>query len=266
MVTATTEKPAGISCTLPEVLQQIQPGHRVFIDDGKIGAVVRSSSTEDEYLELYITSPMDSAAKIRPEKGLNFPDSNLNLPALTSEDMNNLDFVAKHATAVALSFVHRPQDLYELRDALHKLDHSDIGIVAKIETADAIHNLAQMLIAGLELPKFGILIARGDLAIEVGFENLALVQEDILCLCEAAHIPVIATQVLESLAKSGLPTRAEITDAAMGQRAECVMLNKGAHILEAVKLLSGLLSAEERHHLKKRIVFKEFTEQHGVFE
>lgn len=124
-----------------------------------------------------------------------------------------------------------------------------------------------MLIAGLELPKFGILIARGDLAIEVGFENLALVQEDILCLCEAAHIPVIlATQVLESLAKSGLPTRAEITDAAMGQRAECVMLNKGAHILEAVKLLSGLLTAEERHHLKKRIVFKEFTKQHGVFE
>jgi pyruvate kinase len=76
----------------------------------------------------------------------------------------------------------------------------------------------------------------------------------------------IATQVLESLAKSGLPTRAQITDAAMGQRAECVMLNKGAHILEAVKLLSGLLTAEERHHLKKRIVFKEFTKQHGVFE
>jgi pyruvate kinase len=66
-----------------------------------------------------------------------------------------------------------------------------MGIVAKIETADAIHNLAHRLIAGLELPKFGILIARGDLAVEVGFENLALVQEDILCLCEAAQIPVI---------------------------------------------------------------------------
>jgi len=138
--------------------------------DGKIGAVVRSSSTEHEYLELYITYPMDSAAKIRPEKVLNFPDSNLNLPALTSEDIITLDFVAKHATAVALSFVHRPQDLYDLRDALHKLDHSDIGIVAKIETADAIHYLAQILIAGPELPKFGILNARGDLAIEVGFE------------------------------------------------------------------------------------------------
>jgi pyruvate kinase len=140
---------------------------------------------------------------------------------------------------------------------------NDMGIVAKIETADAIHNLATPP-AGLELPKFGILIARGDLAVEVGFENLALVQEDILCLCEAAHVPVIlATQVLETLAKSGLPTRAEITHAAMGERAECVMLNKGSHILEAVKTLSGLLSAEES--IKKRHVFREFTKQRDVF-
>jgi pyruvate kinase len=159
-----------------------------------------------------------------------------------------------------------PQDLYDLRNALDKLAHPDIGIVAKIETADAIHNLAQILISGLELPKFGVLIARGDLAVEVGFENLALVQEDILCLCESAHIPVIlATQVLETLAKSGLPTRAEITDATMGQRAECVMLNKGTHILE-VKTLSRLLSLEERHHIKKRDVFREFTKQRGMFE
>jgi pyruvate kinase len=261
---ATADKPAGITCTLPEVLQRVHPRQRVFIDDGKIGAIVTSSN--EDYVELEMISPTDSASKIRPEKGINFPDSDLNVPSLTSEDTNNLDFVVKHATAVALSFVHRPQDLYDLRNALCKIGHPDIGIVAKIETADAIHNLAQILIAGLELPKFGILIARGDLAVEVGFENLALVQEDILCLCEAAQIPVIlATQVLETLAKSGLPTRAEITDAAMGQRAECVMLNKGTHILEAVKTLSGLLSVEERHYNKKRHVFREFTQQRGVF-
>lgn len=262
---ATEDTSAVISCTLPEAVQQVQSGDRVFIDDGKIGAIVLSTSSED-YIELEITSPVDTASKIRPEKGLNFPDSALSLPALTSEDINNLDFIVKHATALALSFVHRPQDLYDLYNALDKLGHADIGIVAKIETADAIHNLAQILVAGLGLPKFGVLIARGDLAVEVGYENLALVQEDILCLCEAAHIPVIlATQVLETLAKSGLPTRAEITDAAMGQRAECVMLNKGTHILEAVKTLSRLLSAEERHHIKKRQVFREFTKQYGVF-
>jgi len=263
---ATEDSPAAIGCTLPQAIQQVRSGDRIFIDDGKIGATVLSTSSED-HIELEITSPAHGTSKIRPEKGMNFPDSALNLPALTPEDVNNLDFIVKHATAVAFSFVHRPQDLYDLRRALDKLSHSDIGIVAKIETADAIHNLAKILIAGLELPKFGILIARGDLAVEVGFENLALVQEDILCLCEAAHIPVIlATQVLETLAKSGLPTRAEITDAAMGQRAECVMLNKGTHILEAVKTLSRLLSAEERHYIKKRQVFREFTKQSGVFE
>jgi pyruvate kinase len=112
-----------------------------------------------------------------------------------------------------------------------------------------------------------VLIARGDLAVEVGFENLAFVQEDILCMCEAAHVPVIfATQVLETLAKSGLPSRAEITDAAMGIRAECVMLNKGPHILEATKTLAGLLSIEERHQMKKRQIFREFTKQYGIFD
>jgi len=79
------------------------------------------------------------------------------------------------------------------------------------------------------------MIARGDLLVEIGYERLAEVQEEILWLCEAAHVPVIwATQVLEGLAQKGLPSRAEITDAAMGVRAECVMLNKGPHIIEAV--------------------------------
>jgi pyruvate kinase len=120
--------------------------------------------------------------------------------------------------------------------------------------------MAKILIAGLELElKFGILIARGDLAVEVGFENLPFVQEDILCLCEAAHTPVIlATQILESLAESGLRTRPEITDAIMGQRAECVMLNNGTHIVEAVKTLSALLNTEERHQIKKRQLLREF--------
>ena len=191
---------------MPEVIQHVKTGHRVFIDDGKIGAVVtkNNSSSNEDYIELEITSPVEGTSKIRPGKGLNFPDSSFSLPALTSEDINNLDFIVRHATAVALSFVHRPEDLYDLRNALDKVGHprasSDIGIIAKIETADAIHNLSRILIAGLELPKFGILIARGDLAVELGFENLALVQEEILCMCEAAHIPVIlATQVLETL-------------------------------------------------------------------
>jgi pyruvate kinase len=257
-------KPAGVSCTLPKILEFVKLGHRVFIDDGKIAAVVRASRSE--YLELEITSPRGIPARVRAEKGLNFPDSQIDLPALTAQDQEDLAFVVKHASAVGLSFVHRPQDLADLRAALRDLGHPDMGIVIKIETQEAIHRLAQLLLAGLGLPKFGVMIARGDLAVEVGFENLALVQEDILCLCEAAHVPVIwATQVLETLAKSGLPARAEITDAAMGQPAECVMLNKGEYVLEAVKTLDGLLSSQERHQVKKRQIFRDLTAQHGVF-
>jgi pyruvate kinase len=261
---ARQDEPAGISCTLPDALHAVQPGHRVYIDDGKISASVVSA--HEHYLEMEVTAPHGIPARIRPDKGLNFPDSAIDLPALTSRDRHDLAVVVEHASAVGLSFVHRPQDLWDLREALKALDKPDLGIVVKIETQEAVHRLAQLLLAGLELPKFGVMIARGDLAVEVGFEHLARVQEDILCLCEAAHVPVIwATQVLETLAKSGLPARAEITDAAMGQRAECVMLNKGEHVLEAVTTLAQLLEAEERHHLKKRHVFREITAQHGVF-
>jgi pyruvate kinase len=258
-------KPAGISCTHSVVLYQVMIGHRVFIDDGKIEAIVRSS--HEEYLELEIISPKGMTAEIKSNKGMNFPDSNIRIPAVTPEDIMNLEFVVKNADLVGISFVNRPEDIYNLHKELSKLNHADFGIVAKIETAEAIHNLAKILIAGLELPKFAVSIARGDLAVEIGFRNLAFVQEDILCLCEATHIPVIlATQILESLTESGLWTRPEITDAVMGQRAECVMLNNGIHIVEAVKTLAVLLSTEERHQIKKHQLFREFTRQNGIFE
>jgi len=96
------------------------------------------------------------------------------------------------------------------------------------------------------------MIARGDLLVEIGYERLAEVQEEILWLCEAAHVPVVwATQVLEGLAQKGLPSRAEITDAAMGGRAECVMLNKGPHIVEAVRVLDSILQRMQAHQSKK---------------
>lgn len=262
---AEADGPAGISCTLPAVLESVALGHRIFIDDGKIAGVVRS--IEADYLEFEITAPHHIPARIRAEKGLNFPDSPIDIPALTEKDREDLRFVVGHATAVGLSFVHQPRDLDDLRSALKELGDPDIGIVIKIETREAIHRLAQLIMAGLDLPRFGVMIARGDLAVEVGFEHLALVQEDILCICEAAHIPAIwATQVLENLAKSGLPARAEITDAATGQRAECVMLNKGEYVLEAVKTLADLLGSRERQRIKKRQVFREITAQHGLFD
>jgi pyruvate kinase len=98
----------------------------------------------------------------------------------------------------------------------------------------------------------GVMIARGDLAVECGYQRLAEVQEEILWICEAAHIPVIwATQVLESLSKTGIPSRSEITDAAMGERAECVMLNKGPYIVSAVRALDDILKRMQAHQEKK---------------
>ncbi len=95
-------------------------------------------------------------------------------------------------------------------------------------------------------------IARGDLAVEIGYQRLAEMQEEILWLCEAAHVPVVwATQVLENLVKKGVPSRAEITDAAMAERAECVMLNKGPYVGLAVDILDDVLARMEAHQQKK---------------
>jgi len=103
----------------------------------------------------------------------------------------------------------------------------------------------------------GVMIARGDLAVECGFERLAEVQEEILWLCEAAHVPVVrATQVLETLAKTGRATRAEVSDAALAERAECVMLNKGAFITQAVTSLDDILRRMKGHQDKKSALFR----------
>jgi pyruvate kinase len=111
-----SNKPAGISCTYPEILDHVMVGHRVFIDDGKIEGIVRSSN--EEYLELEIVSPKGTIAEIKPNKGMNFPDSSIVMPALTPEDIRNLEFVVEHADMVALSFVHRPEDIYDLHKEL----------------------------------------------------------------------------------------------------------------------------------------------------
>jgi pyruvate kinase len=129
--------------------------------------------------------------------------------------------------------------------------------VLKIETNTAFEQLPAVLLAAMRSPAVGVMIARGDLAVECGYERMAEVQEELLWICEAAHIPVIwATQVLENLAKHGLPSRAEITDAAMGERAECVMLNKGPYVLEAVRVLDDILKRMQAHQTKKKSMLR----------
>ena len=177
---------------------------------------------------------------------------------MTDKDRADLAFIAVHADMVALSFANTVDDVRALRTLLAPFGDRQPAVVLKIETKRGFENLPAMMLEAMKAPRCGVMIARGDLAVECGFERLAEVQEEILWICEAAHVPVIwATQVLESLAKDGQPSRAEITDAAMAERAECVMLNKGPHILRAVQVLDDILRRMQFHQTKKRAMLRE---------
>jgi pyruvate kinase len=242
--------PPMVSCSLGEVFDDVRAGEAILFDDGRFRGVIRE--VLPEYLDVEITQVVGGAAKLKAEKGINLPDSDLGLPALTQKDFADLDFVARHGDMVAISFVQHTGDIQALIAALRERKASHLGIVLKIETRAAFERLPALLLAAMRDPPVAVMAARGDLGVEVGFERLSEVQEEILWLCEAAHVPVIwATQVLESLAKGGMPSRAEVTDAAMGSRAECVMLNKGPYIREALRFLVDVLRRMEEHQHKK---------------
>jgi pyruvate kinase len=244
-----------VACTAPEVIQQVQVGERIWFDDGKIGGVIRRIASG--WLEVEITQARDAGAKLTGDKGINLPDSTLDIPALTDKDLDDLNAVARDADMVGLSFVHKAADVVALRDHLNRLERPDMGIVLKIETMTGFQNLPELMLAAMTGRSAGVMIARGDLAVECGYERLAEVQEEILWCAEAAHMPVIwATQVLDSLAKTGTPSRAEVSDAAMGGRAECVMLNKGPYITQAMQLLDGILRRMVNHQDKKRTLLR----------
>jgi pyruvate kinase len=168
--------------------------------------------------------------------------------------LTDLDFVARYADLIGFSFAQSADDITCLQDELVKRrpDWRSLGIIAKVETEQGVKNLPDIIVRAAGRQPFGVMIARGDLAVALGFERLAEMQEEILWVCEAAHVPVIwATQVLEEMVKSGLPTRGEMTDAAMAGRAECVMLNKGPNVGEAITALRGLLQRMMEHQSKK---------------
>ncbi|MFZ5465677.1 MAG: pyruvate kinase [Pseudomonadota bacterium] len=243
-------EPARIHCTLEAAFEQARPEQRVWLDDGRIGGIIVSN--DGQVMRIAITHAAPNGSRLKEEKGINFPDTDFHTPSLTAKDLADLGTLAPHVDLVALSFLRTPDDVVRLQGHLERLDATSLGIVLKIENRQAFENLPSILLAGLRSPRLGVMVARGDLAVEMGFERLSEVQEEILWLCEAAHVPVIwATQILESLAKSGAPSRPEVTDAAMSIRAECAMLNKGPHIIEAMRFLSGVLSRMEGHYSKR---------------
>ena len=247
--------PARIGVTLPEFFDSVQHGQPVWFDDGKIGGIV--SHVGPDQVKVEIQHAKVEGDKLGAEKGINAPETNLKTDSLTPEDLKALAFIVKHADILGYSFVRTEDDVRLLQSHLTELGAQNFGIVLKIETREGFDNLPGLLLAALGSRSVGVMIARGDLAIECGYQRLAEAQEEILWISEAAHVPVIwATQVLETLAKTGTPSRSEITDAAMGERAECVMLNKGPYVVEAVRTLDDILQRMQAHQEKKRSMLR----------
>ena len=229
-----------IGCTLPELFDVAETGDRVLFDDGKLGGRVTATGTD--HLDVRIEHPSSGEASLRGGKGINVPGRDLPIPALTPQDLADLPAVVKIADIIELAFVREPDDVTRLFEELDRLDAPDLAVVLKIETPKAFEHLPRLILTAMRRRRVGVMIARGDLAVESGYERMAELQQETLRLCEAAHLPVVwATQVLEQLAKTGRPSRAEITDAAMSERAECVMLNKGPFIVDAVIAMDRIL-------------------------
>ncbi len=241
---------AHIYCTAPEIIDQVKVDEPILFDDGKIKGKIKEVHKEEIIVEIVHTAP--KGGKLRSDKGINLPLSNLFISGLTQKDRKDLEFVTKNADVVNMSFVNNVSDVKDLLTELKKNNaKEDFGVILKIETQSGFNHLFDILLEAMQVYPVGVMIARGDLAIEVGWINIGRVQEEILSICQAAHITdVWATQVLESLAKNGIPSRAEITDVIKAQQADCVMLNKGPYILESISFLDKILKQMEPYREK----------------
>jgi pyruvate kinase len=253
-----------IHCTQPGIIERLRPGHRVFFDDGLFEAVAEAVQGKTAVVRMVgINTPK---AVIKGEKGINFPDTTFRMAPLTDFDRHCLPFIVNHADMLGFSFVSNAGDLKLLQDALRALHKPALPIIAKIETAAAVEHLPEIILQGLQQNSFGVMVARGDLALEIGFERLSEIQDEILWICQAAHVPVIwATQVLETFQKSGIATRGEITDAVHAALADCVMLNKGDHTAGALQLLHNVLGRSRQNNYKNERIFRSWSIARAFF-
>ncbi|KAL4204371.1 hypothetical protein AMTRI_Chr01g131720 [Amborella trichopoda] len=218
---------ARITCSCGRLFDSVEPGEVIKFDDGKIQGIIRGVSMSEICVSITHAAPKGS--KLGSEKSINIPESNMQFEGLTVKDLVDLEFVAANADMVGVSFANDVRDIVMLQRELEKRKLGNLGIVLKIETQGGFEKLPLLLLQAMQSPNpLGVMIARGDLAVECGWEKLADMQEEILSICNAAHIPAIwATQVLETLVKSGLPTRAEITDVAAARRHNDFFLENG---------------------------------------
>lgn len=244
-----------MGCSLPEVLDDVEVGDRLLYDDGIIEGKILETSPEGVLAEV-IKTHNPKGVRFKVDKGLNFPNSQLKLANITEQDEEALDYAVGKVDFINFSFIKNVEDMQrciEAVDKRHKPGQVKPAVIAKIETLMGIDNLPDIIAEAAGRVEFGVMVARGDLAVETGYLRLAELQQQILWICEAADVPVIwATQVLDQMVSTGIPSRAEVTDASEGAaRAECVMLNRGAYLVDTVKFLDELLVRMESNVYKK---------------
>ncbi len=230
----------------PEFAADVQPGDAILIDDGKIKLEVLETNKKDKVIARII-----HGGSLSSHKGVNLPNTSISLPSLTKKDLEDAHFILdQEVDWIALSFVRKATDILDLHDLIkeHK-DKNPPWIIAKIEKPEALKEIDQII----DLSK-GIMIARGDLAVEVSFSQVPIIQKDIIQRCiEHAKPVVIATQMMESMIDNFRPTRAEATDVANAvlDGADCLMLSEetsvGKYPVGVVQNMQSIISWTESH-------------------
>lgn len=239
--------PQRFTINYARFVDEVSVGHRVYIDDGLVRLIVTEKSDDG------VTCSCTAGGSVSSHKGVNLPDTRLSAPALTEKDLRDLDWAIEHKLDyVALSFVRKPADLAKLREIVDSRE-SDLGLIVKIEKVDALEHL-DTFVARAD----GLMVARGDLGVEMDVWQVPLIQKGIVARCRDAGKPVIvATQMLQSMIEHPTPTRAEVSDVANAilEGADAVMLSAetaaGKYPALAVEIIHNVAVATEAFALRR---------------
>ncbi|MFI1771246.1 pyruvate kinase [Thalassobellus citreus] len=253
IVFATGERFVGtkerVYMTYERFPQDAKPGERILLDDGKLMFEVVSTNKKDE-----VVARVVQGGPLKSKKGVNLPNTNISQPALTEKDIEDAIFaISQDVDWIALSFVRHAEDLMQLRDLINKHSDQKIPIIAKIEKPEAVENIDKIV-----THCDGLMVARGDLGVEVPAEEVPLIQKQLVLRAKKARIPVIiATQMMETMIDSLTPTRAEVNDVANSvmDGADAVMLSGetsvGKYPVQVIKQMSNILKSVEDSKLIK---------------
>lgn len=252
----------ALTTTSPELLRELRPGDRILLADGQME--LRVTAVREGELEARVMR----GGRVEEHKGMNLPGVRLHAPALTPKDLEDLQFgIAQGVDMVALSFVRRAEDVLSARAELERLG-AEIPLIAKLEKAEALEHLEEILVAS-----DGVMVARGDLGIEVPLERVPVLQKTIIRRANEFGIPVItATQMLESMVHQPRPTRAEVSDVANAilDGTDAVMLSDetavGAYPTEAVRMVDRIAVEVESAHPELYRVGASHTHRMGIAE